>query len=105
MRLSIPLFGAALLAASTVLLAQAPQDSAAKAARGSARKACEGKSGDERRECLRRELCRQSQDPAQCEARSKQAAERRAQVHAACQGKQGEELRACLREQRARSTK
>ena len=43
--------------------------------------ACDAKAGDERRDCMRKELCAQAKDPAQCEARAKERAERRQQRH------------------------
>jgi len=98
MNLSIPLLGACLLAVSTALYAQAPQTDAGKgqrvdcskakdpkrcekmkAARGNARKACEGKQGDAHRDCMRHEMCAQAKDPAKCEARAKEAQQRRQQ--------------------------
>ena len=102
MNLSIPLLGACLLAASTALYAQAPQTDAGKgqrfdcskakdpkrceerrekmkAARGNARKSCEGKQGDAHRDCMRHEMCAQATDPAKCEARAKEAQQRRQQ--------------------------
>jgi hypothetical protein len=72
----------------------------AKAARDKARKACEGRKGDEHRDCMRRELCAQTKDPARCEAQVKEAAARRAKIQEACKGKTGEELKSCVREQR-----
>src|SRR5881396_2922636 len=50
-----------------------------KAAHGKAEKACAGKQGDARRDCMRHEMCAQAKDPAQCEARAKEAHERRQQ--------------------------
>jgi Spy/CpxP family protein refolding chaperone len=101
------LVAATLLAASTSLLAQAPapadkpagkphyaRHDCSKAAdpkaceerrakvREAAKKAhaaCDAKAGDERRDCMRKELCAQSKDPAQCEARAKERAEKRKQ--------------------------
>ena len=77
-----------------------------KAAVEKARKACEGKQGTERGDCMRRELCAQAKDPAACEAKAKANVERReaarAKIREACKGKQGEELRACVREQSGR---
>jgi Spy/CpxP family protein refolding chaperone len=101
-----PLLGAALLAASTALYAQAPQSDAPpqkqqrrvdcskakdpkaceerlaklRAAHAKARQACEGKAAGERRDCMQRELCAQSADPAKCEARAKERAERRSKM-------------------------
>ena len=105
LRTVMPLLGAALLALSTPLYAQAPQSESApqkqqrrfdcskaqdpkaceerlaklRAAHAKAREACEGKAAGERRDCMRREICAQSKDPAKCEARVKERAERRAQ--------------------------
>ena len=110
---------AVLLLTGTALLAQAPSTEAtpekrerrfdcsrakdpkaceerlakAKAAHAKARQACEGKKGDEARECLRREMCAQTKDPGKCEARV-------AAIREACRDKQGQELKSCLREQR-----
>jgi hypothetical protein len=127
------LITAGLLAASTTLFAQStpPADTAkkpraerridcskatdpkacearlakAKAAHQKARQACDGKKGDERRDCVRKEMCAQSADPAKCEARIKEKAadrgERRAKIREACKDKKGEELRACIRANRA----
>jgi hypothetical protein len=128
------IIAACLFAASTAAFAQAPQGGDAakappkkarfdcsqakdpkaceervargKAATEKARKACEGKQGTERGDCMRRELCAQAKDPAACEARAKANVERReaarAKIREACKGKQGEELRACVREQAGR---
>ena len=121
------MIGAALLAASSLVHAQAPQGDAAKpdprqrrfdcsqakdpkaceerlakakAAHEKARKACEGKKGEEGRDCMRREMCAQSKDPGKCEAQVKEAAARRAKIREACKDKTGEELKSCVREQR-----
>ena len=72
----------------------------AKAAHEKARKACEGKKGEEGRDCMRREMCSQAKDPGKCEAQVKEAAARRAQIRAACKDKTGEELKSCVREHR-----
>ena len=72
----------------------------AKAAHEKARKACEGKSGEEGRDCMRHEMCAQAKDPAKCEAQVKEAAARRARIREACKDKTGEELKSCVREQR-----
>jgi Spy/CpxP family protein refolding chaperone len=102
-----PLVGAALLAASTSLFAQgaatppaggAPKGGhrydcsqakdpkaceerreKARAARDAARKACEGKTGAEHRECMIKEGCSKAQDPAKCEANLKARAEKHKQ--------------------------
>jgi Spy/CpxP family protein refolding chaperone len=117
---------AALLAASPLVFAQAPQGEAAKsprkarfdcsqakdpkaceermakgkAAMEKARKACEGKSGAEHSACMRTQVCAQSKDPAACEARAKEMQAKRDQVREACKGKTGDEYSACVREQR-----
>jgi hypothetical protein len=72
----------------------------AKAAQQKARQACEGRKGDEQRECMRREMCAQTKDPARCEAHIKDRAAQRAKMREACKDKKGEELRSCIREQR-----
>jgi hypothetical protein len=74
----------------------------AKAAHEKARKACEGKSGDAQRDCMRREMCAQTKDPAKCEARVKERVAQRAKIREACKDKKGEELKSCIREQRQR---
>jgi len=132
MRLSL-LIGSALVAASTLAGAQAPQGDAPKSdprhrrfdcsqakdpkaceerrAKGremhaKASKACEaskGKAG-EHRDCMRRELCAQTKDPAKCEAQAKEAMAKRDKVREACKGKEGEERRACIKEQRGKKS-
>jgi Spy/CpxP family protein refolding chaperone len=72
----------------------------AKAARDKARQACEGKTGDEQRDCMRREMCAQTKDPAKCEAQVKERMAQRAKIREACKDKKAEELKACIREQR-----
>jgi hypothetical protein len=72
----------------------------AKAGRAKARKACEGKSGDAQRDCMRREMCAQTSDPAKCEANVKERTADRARIREACKDKKGDELRACIREHR-----
>ncbi|MGQ0547833.1 MAG: hypothetical protein ACT4P3_21305 [Betaproteobacteria bacterium] len=109
MKRLIPFLAALCLAAPA--FAQAPKADTPKPERREAfrqahekaRKACEGKSGDEARDCMRREMCAQSQDPAACEARAKQRAERRAGLREACKDKKGEELKACIREHRSKT--
>ena len=109
------LLSIALLAASTALFAQSPRVDCskakdpkaceermakAKAAHQKARQACEGRKGDEARDCMRREMCAQTKDPAKCEAHLKDRAAQRAKMREACKDKKGEELRSCIREQR-----
>ncbi len=101
------ILGAALLAASTTLFAQAPQGDAdksrgerrqhqrmdcskakdpklceerrakIKAAHSQAAKACESQKGAEHRACMQKQMCAQAQDPAKCEAGVKARAEKR----------------------------
>ena len=63
-----------------------------------ARKACEGKQGAERYDCMSRQMCARAKDPARCEARAQERAERRQKAAEACKDKQGPELRRCIRE-------
>ncbi len=49
----------------------------AREAMRNAHKACEGKQGAERRECMSRQMCARAKNPAKCEARAKERAERR----------------------------
>jgi len=69
-----------------------------------AAKACEAAKGKEAeyRECMQRELCAQTKDPAKCHAQIKQAVERRDKAREACKDMKGDERRACLQEQRAK---
>jgi phage-related protein len=101
MRLPL-IIGAALLAASTGLYAQAPKDDA-KAARQQAKeriqKACEGKQGEERAACVRREVCAQSKDPKACEQRFAKGRETHAKARKACEGKAEGERRDCMRKE------
>ena len=97
MRLPV-IIGAALLAASTGLFAQAPKDDS-KAARERVMKACEGKQGDERRNCVQREVCAQSKDQKACEQRFAKGREAHAKARKACEAKQGDERRDCMRKE------
>ena len=47
-----------------------------RAARDEARKACEGKAGPERHECMAKSMCAKAPDPAKCEARARERAKR-----------------------------
>jgi len=67
-----------------------------KAAHEQARKACEGKKGEEGRNCMRHEMCSQAKDPGKCEARVARAEK----IREACKGKTGEDLKSGAREQR-----
>jgi hypothetical protein len=98
MRLSL-FAGAALLAASTALHAQAERQDF-KDARAKALKACEATPTAEQRACFRRELCAQSKDPQACQerfARADRASAAHAKAAKACEGKYGGERADCLR--------
>jgi len=115
------IFTALLLAASTTLLAQAPQGERRheqrydcskakdpklceerrekmKAAHGKARQACEGKKDAEHRACMQAQMCAQAKDPAKCNAEAKERQARREKIREACKDKQGEERKACVRQ-------
>ena len=120
MRLAL-MIGAAALAASTALHAQAPQAEGkprrfdcsqakdpkaceermakARAERERVRKACESKTGADHAACVRHERCAQAKDPAQCEAQAKERMAKRDRVREACKDKKGDDYRACIREQ------
>ena len=72
----------------------------ARAAMKKAHAACDGKKGDERRDCMRKEMCAGAQDPAKCETHVKDRMGMRAKAFAACKDKKGDDLHACMREQR-----
>jgi hypothetical protein len=76
-----------------------------KAAHDKAAKACEGQKDGARRDCMRKELCAQSKDPAKCEAQAKERAAAFNKAYAACKGKAAEEFKSCMREQRGRGKK
>ncbi|HSU63700.1 MAG TPA: hypothetical protein VLJ12_07525 [Burkholderiales bacterium] len=100
MKLSIPLLGACLLAASTALYAQAPQTDRhekMKAAHSNAEKACEGKQGDARRDCMRKQMCAQAKDPKACLERTAKMKAAHAKAEKACAGKEGDARRDCMR--------
>jgi hypothetical protein len=63
-----------------------------------ARKACEGKKGEERAQCMEKSFCTEAKDPAKCEANLKERAERRREMREACKDKKGDELKECVRE-------
>jgi len=113
------IFAALLLAASTTLLAQAPQGERRleqrcakakdpklceerheklKAAHSKARQACEGKKGPENRDCLQAQMCAQAKDPAKCNAQAKERQARREKIREACKDKRGDDRRACVRQ-------
>ena len=121
--------GAALLAASTALYAQAPQGDARrgerhfdcsqakdpkaceermakmKAAHEKAKAACEGKQGDERRACMRTQMCAQSKDPKACEERAAKMKAAMTKARQACESKQGDERRDCMRREMCAQSK
>ena len=70
-----------------------------KAMHDKASKACEGKQGAERRDCMRHEMCAQSKDPKACEARAEKAKAAMEKARKACEGKQGDERRSCMRQE------
>lgn len=115
----IPYLAAALLVTSTALHAQAPSSGGAKgrrfdcsqakdpkaceervaklrAARDKARKACEGKSGEEHNACMRQQLCAGAKDPKACEERAARAKPMIEKARQACAGKTGSEHRDCM---------
>ena len=119
------ILAACLLAASTLSFAQAPSGDAAKAPRKArvdcsqakdpkaceerrekmkaahdkASKACEGKQGAERRECMRHEMCAQSKDPKGCEERAAKMKAEMQKARKACEGKPQGERRDCMRQE------
>ncbi len=123
--------GAALLAASTGLYAQAPQGdmkgkgerrhfdcsqakdpkaceervAKMKAAMEKARAACEGKQGEERRACMRTQMCAQSKDPKACEARAAKMKAAMTKARQACESKQGDARRDCMRHEMCAQSK
>jgi len=110
------MIGAAALAASTALHAQAPKRfdcsqakdpkaceermAKARAERERVRKACEGKTGADHTACVRHERCAPAKDPAACEAHAKERMAKRERLREACKDKKGDEYRACIGEQR-----
>jgi hypothetical protein len=112
-----PLVAAVLLAATTSLYAQTPPAGPAPAtkeerrAKGKemhkkARAACEGQQGQAHRDCMRKEMCAQSKDPAKCEAHFKERSAAFNKAYDSCKGKAtGDEFRACMHEQRVRAKK
>jgi len=118
MRLTMML-GAALLAATTALHAQAPSDSGQgkrrfdcsqakdpkaceermakmKAAHQKAQAACEGKSGDAHRDCMRSQMCSQAKDPKACEERAAKVRPAIEKARKTCEGKKATEHRDCM---------
>lgn len=120
MKRTASILAACLLAASGALYAQgtpAPADKGQrherheqrekmKAAHQKARQACDGKQGQEHRDCMRKEMCAQSKAPGRCEEHFKDRSEAFNKAYDACKGKAtGDEFRACMREQRVQAKK
>ena len=121
--------GAALLAASTGLYAQAPQGemqgkrrhfdcsqakdpkaceermAKMKAAHEKAKAACEGKHGEERGACMRTQMCAQSKDPKACEERAAKMKAAMTKAREACESKQGDARRDCMRHEMCAQSK
>src|SRR5207302_8746526 len=111
MKALLTLFGAALIAASPALHAQATRSDGArfdcsqskdpkaceerrdkmKAARTQAEQACQGKTGVEHRECMLKQMCAQAKDPKGCEERMSKAKDTVNGARAACEGRRGTE--------------
>ena len=115
------IFAALLLAASTTLLAQAPQGerrqeqrfdcskakdpklceerrAKVKSALDKARQACEAKKGPEHRDCMQAQMCAQAKDPARCNTQAKERQARREKIREACKDKRGDDRKACVRQ-------
>ena len=76
-----------------------------KAAQAQAEKACEGKQGAERRECMVKAMCAQGKDPKACEERAAKAKSAHRDARAACQGRQGSEHEQCMLKQMCADSK
>ena len=76
-----------------------------KAAQARADKACEGKQGVERRECMVKAMCAQGKDPMACEERAAKAKSAHRDARAACQGRQGSEHEQCMLKQTCADSK
>ena len=117
MKLPVSIVAACLLAASSALCAQGSPSATDKGARQErhekmkaahkkARQACEGKQGQEHRDCMRKEMCAQSKDPGRCEEHFKERSAAFNKAYDACKGRStGDEFRACMRDQRIREKK
>src|SRR5260370_39710458 len=106
-----PLMGVLLLAASTGVFAQQRVDCSKakdparceerrekmKAAHSRAEKACEGKQGDARHDCMRKEMCAQAKDPKACLERTAEMKAAHGKAEKACDGKQGGARHGCRR--------
>ena len=109
MKALLTLVGAALIAATPIVHAQAPKVEGArfdcsqakdpkaceerreklKSARTNAEQACQGKTGAEHRACMTREMCAQSKDPKGCEERIAKGKDAMKSARASCEGKRG----------------
>ena len=77
-----------------------------KAAHKKARQACEGKQGQEHRDCMRKEMCAQSKDAAKCEAHFKERSEAFNKAYDACKSSaNGDAFRTCMGQQRIHAKK
>src|SRR5439155_1915071 len=101
-----PLIGVLLLAASTSVFAERGDCSKAKdparceervAKMKAAKKACEGKQGDARHDCMRKEMCARAEDPKACMERTAKMKAAHGKAEKACAGKQGDARRDCMR--------
>src|SRR5205809_7483645 len=105
-----PLIGVLLLAASTGVFAEPVDCSKAKdparceervakfkAAHSTADKACEGKQGDARRDCMRKQMCAQAKDPKACLERTTKMKAAHGKAQKAGAGKQRDARRHCMR--------
>src|SRR5262245_54840258 len=71
-----------------------------------AAKACEGKQGGERRDCMRHEMCAQSKDPKGCEEHAAKMKAELQTARKACESKpQGQERRDCVRQEMRKQEK
>ena len=126
MKASLTLLGAALIAATPLVHAQAPKgDGGArfdcsqakdpkaceerrdklKSARAQAEQACQGKRGPEYRACMTQQMCAQSKDPKGCEERVAKGKDAVKSARAACEGKPGAEHDECMVKQMCAQSK
>ena len=117
LKLPLSILAAGLLAASGMLYAQssttapdkgqrAEKHEKMKAAHKKASQACEGKQGQEHRDCMRKEMCAQSKDAAKCEQHFKERSAAFNKAYDTCKGKStGDEFRSCMRDQRVHAKK
>src|SRR5437868_1025020 len=76
-----------------------------KAARAEAEKACQGKNGQERADCMGKQMCAQSKDPKACEERMTKMKDAHQDARKACQGKMGAEHEQCMAHETCAKTK